>query len=238
MIPKVIRTSWKSDDILRLDHPMSVNGIQALIRLNPDWKFELHLDSDVEMYLKDNLDSSSYEALKDKHIVEKTDVWRLIKMYNEGGCYVDIDRLHDTPLSDLLDSETKCVLPTCRNYDFSQDFMLSAPGNPIYMTALKLNIARRNSGHSNLYFLGAQTFMHAVTLELTGKMINVDPGKDRFDLIRESMSRAGFIRTFEEDSPIQTVTFRNPHGLTADQHESLKRSLYSLSGTRHWTDEW
>jgi hypothetical protein len=40
---------------------------------------------------------------------------------------MDIDRFVNTPLDDLVDEDTKWVVPTCRDYDFSHDFMMTSP---------------------------------------------------------------------------------------------------------------
>ena len=90
--------------------------------------------------------------------------------------YVDIDRFVNTPLDELVDEGTKWVVPTCRDYDFSHDFMMTAPQNPVYSTAAQLYLQRLQEGHNSIYFLGPQTYMHAITLVLTGEMINTDPG--------------------------------------------------------------
>ena len=40
------------------------------------------------------------------HPVEKTDLWRLLKMCHEGGLYMDIDRLSNQPISEYINSNT------------------------------------------------------------------------------------------------------------------------------------
>jgi mannosyltransferase OCH1-like enzyme len=81
---------------------------------------------------------SDYALVKDVGIVPQTDLWRLFKLYTEGGLYIDIDRLCNISLNDVLDDTTKCVLPTCEDTDFSHDFMLSAPNNPIFANTIDL----------------------------------------------------------------------------------------------------
>ena len=90
---------------------MTRNGIQNMKQLNPEYKFVISDDNDVEQYLIDHLDKSDYELIKDRHIVEKVDLWRLLKLYREGGVYTDIDRLCNIPLRDVIHKSTKCIIP-------------------------------------------------------------------------------------------------------------------------------
>jgi len=190
----------------------------------------------VDAYLQDKLEPQLYALIADKHIVQKTDLWRLIKLYIEGGLYMDIDRFVNTPLDDLVDEDTKWVVPTCRDYDFSHDFMMTSPQNPVYSTAIQLYLQRLQEGHNSIYFLGPQTYMHAITMVLMGEMINTDPGIEVFEKIRETMEAAGFIKTYREDPPYDTIIYRN--GTLGLDWEQEKRKFYAESGLKHWSGDW
>jgi mannosyltransferase OCH1-like enzyme len=236
VIPKKVHLSWKSKDILDCPLPIITHGVRRLADLNPDWEFEVSDDADVEAYLAANLNADDYARVKHVGIVEKLDVWRLVKMFLEGGLYLDVDRLCNVRLSDLAQDGIKCVLPTCWKYDFSQDFMMSAPGNPIHAKTLLLNLQRRKEGQVNVYLLGAQTYMHAISLVLTGSIVNTDPGEEAFDALLEKINAASFLATYMEDPPYNTVLFRN-EGAPFD-HEQEKRRLYAEYGLKHWTGDW
>jgi mannosyltransferase OCH1-like enzyme len=236
LIPKNIHISWKSKDILSSNHIFPQQCIQSLVKLAPNWTVTVNIDTDVDEYLKDNLDKSDYILLKDKHIVEKTDVWRLIKLHNEGGLYVDIDRLCNMSLNDIILDETMCLLPTCQDDNFSQDFMCSAPGNPIYSNTLELNLKRRKEGHNNIYFLGPQTYMHGVTLALLGEIVDVNPGAETFNQIRNELDKIPFIKTYRETSPYDTMIYQSE--ATPFDHEEQKRDFYAKSNLKHWTGDW
>ena len=238
LIPKIIRTSWKTKDIIDFDHPLIEHGIRSLVKLNPDWKFEIHDDDEVNEYLKSMLDASDYEALSNRHIVEKTDVWRLVKLYMEGGIYVDLDRLHDIPLSKAIPVNCMWVIPTCRDYDFSHDIMITAPNNPVFLETLKLNLHRRKLGYTNVYSLGAQTYMHAITNFFVHWKVNTNPKLELFNYIRKNINSSEFAMTIREDIPIETITFRNSIGITQEQHEEMKRDMYKKTDVKHWTNEW
>lgn len=235
MIPKIIHISWKNKNIINNTSPLILKGLKNLIDLNSDWKVEISDDDEVDEYLKLTLDKEDYNLLASKHIVEKLDVWRLIKLYNVGGLYTDIDRLCNIPLSSILDNKTKCVLPTSKDYDFSHDFMLTAPQNPIHLYTLELNLARRKRGWSSVYSLGAQTYMHGITYVLMGQMINTNPGKEVFDEIREELSKMPFIKTYKENPPYDTIIYKKDSEFN---HEQLKREFYASQSLKHWTGDW
>jgi len=46
----------------------------------------------VDNYLRENISDEDYGLIRDSGIVEKLDLWRLVKLYNEGGLYIDLDR--------------------------------------------------------------------------------------------------------------------------------------------------
>jgi mannosyltransferase OCH1-like enzyme len=236
MIPKKIHLSWKTKDLLASESPLITEGVKKLIELNPNWEVTIYDDAEVDAYLQKHLEPTLYALIANKHIVQKTDLWRLIKLFEEGGLYMDIDRFVDTPLDDLIDEGTKWVVPTCRDYDFSHDFMMTAPQNPVYSTAIHLYIQRLQEGHNNIYFLGPQTYMHAITLVVMGKMINTDPGVEVFDRIRETMDAAGFIKTYREDPPYNTIVYRE--GALGLNWEQEKRKFYAEAGLKHWSGDW
>lgn len=236
MIPKIIHVTWKTKDIVNSNSPIIKGGLRNLIDLNPDWNVNVYDDKDIDDYLKSVLDACDYNLLEDKHIVEKTDIWRLFKIYTEGGLYVDVDRMCNVALKDIVPEGIKWVLPTCRDYDFSHDFMMSAPGNPVFLRAINLYLHRRREGHMSVYFLGPQTYMHAITEELIGRIINTNPGVDVFTQIRETVAQMPFIYIYREDPPYDTITYHT-EGKQLD-HEAMKRQLYSEFGLKHWTGEW
>jgi hypothetical protein len=236
MIPKKVHLSWKTKDLLDSKRPLVVHGVKRLVDLNPDWEVTIYDDQEVDDYLKTQLEPQVYALIASKHIVQKTDLWRLIKLYEEGGLYIDVDRFVDTPLNDLVDENTKWVLPTYRDYDFSHDFMMTAPHNPAYRLAAQMYIERMNQGHTSVYFLGPQTYMHAVTQTLTGEMLNTDLGIAAFDRLRNIMKSCGFIKTFREEPPYNTIVYRGENlGLDWEQE---KRKFYAESGLKHWSGDW
>ncbi len=84
-IPKIIHLSWPDKRILfESQNPLAINGIQNMKRLNPKYVFEVSDDNDIDDYIQSCISNDDWLLIKDRHIVEKVDLWRLLKMYNEG----------------------------------------------------------------------------------------------------------------------------------------------------------
>jgi len=236
-IPKLIHISWKNKNIFENKSELVKNGLHNLVQMNPEWQYQLNTDNDVDDYLKNNLEKKEYAIIQNSNIIAKLDIWRLLKIYNEGGLYIDLDRLYNIPLDNIINDNIKCVLPTNMDHDFSNDFILSAPQNPIYLEAIQLNFQRRWQGITNIYFLGAQTYMHAVTKVLVGERIDTAPGAGIFKEIRSALSNIPFIKTYRETPPYDTIVFKKDKYFEMD-HEKEKRTLYADFGMKHWTNEW
>lgn len=235
-IPKKVHMSWITKDITHHPSDFIQNGLGNLIKLNPEWNVTIYENDEIEEFLRNNLGPKEYKLFKNTRIVEKLDIWRLIKLYNEGGLYTDLDRLHNIPLDNILDENTKCVLPTWGDLDFSHTFMMSAPNNPIFATTIELLLERRFLGHTQVYFLGPQTYMHGVTKTLFGYIIDSNPGKEKFDEIRKIISDIPFLKTYKETSQGNLITNRSE--ILDEDYEKQKRAFYAEFGIKHWTGEW
>ena len=239
VIPKLVHVCWKHKDLLESDHPLIVDGIRQLEKLNPTWQITVNDDQDIEDYLRKSLGPSDYQLIASAHIVEKSDLWRLFKIHNEGGLYVDIDRFCNVVLDQVIPDDIRCVLPTCLDHDFSQDIMLSVPKNPIYYKAIMLALQRRRAGQSGIYWLGPQTYMHAVTQTLLGHMINSNPGSDLFDQMRAHLAQLDGYMTYREHPPYSTFIYRDDqHDRVLDKWVNLKKDFYQQQKIKHWSGEW
>jgi mannosyltransferase OCH1-like enzyme len=214
---------------------MIKNGLLNLIKLNPDWEIKFANDEAIEQYLQEELPEFDYLLIKDKNIIEKNDLWRLIKVYKNGGLYIDLDRFYNIPLSEIVTEGIDCVLPTHLDHDFSQDLMLSAPGNPIFFDAINLNLQRRRMGWNHIYALGPQTYMNAVTKNLTGSMLESSPGKETMNALRTQISNTGFAKTYREVPWKDTLVFKTTPEFDHVDYELEKRLMYEEFKMHHWT---
>lgn len=209
-IEKKIHISWKNKNILDLEFNIIKNGIYNLKNLNPDYSFEINDDNDVNDYLEKNLSPEDFKLIKKKHIVEKTDLWRLLKIYNEGGIYMDIDRLCNIPLSKIIKKDIRCALPTYRDFDFSQDIMISCSKNIIHKRAIELNLERRRNGEKRIVYLGPETYLHAVSEILINKQISRENNKNLFNELRQIIKQCKYLKTFREEPPYNTILYQGP----------------------------
>lgn len=231
MIPKNIHLTWKSKELLSIKSTFLDKTVKSLKNHHPDWHIEVSDDSDVNNYLRENLSINDFENLQDKSIIEKIDVWRLVKLYNEGGLYVDVDRLCNKSLNDIITPNIRMILPTCGDHDFSHDFMCSSPNNPIFRETLYLNLQRRKEGATSIYFLGPQTYLHGIMIAMIGRIDESTTVKQ----LREMLTTADFCVTIREIPPHNTIIYNSN---TNFDHEAEKRQFYSENGIKHWTNEW
>lgn len=236
MIPKIVHIAWVDKNLLSSNHPLILNGIKNFNILNPDWSITISDDDDINYYLKNNLLKQHFNLVSNIGIVAKTDIWRLLKIYLEGGLYVDIDRLCNKSISNLFDNNTKWILPTCRDHDFSHDIMLSDKSNPVFKCVIDLYLKRREMGINNTYFLGAMTYMHGIILYLTNQIINVNPGVEVINSVRENLNQYSFIKTIRETPPQDTFLYNGY--INVEMLETFKRSFYKENKIKHWTGDW
>ena len=185
-------------------------------------------------YLRNHLNPDDYAEISKQHPVAKTDLWRLIKMYNEGGVYMDVDRLVNVQLDNLLDKgAVRCVLPSFYQEakqgvyqfsDFSQDVVISAPGNPMYSLAANLNVQRRRQCRQHggnvwvpdgapeairciVFDLGPTTYMHAISQCLTGKQVRRGDHGYNAAVQRRVVELSPLLTVVAEQPPFDTVLF-------------------------------
>lgn len=237
-IPKKIHISWKDKSILESSNQLAVNGIQNLIKINPDWELVISDDNEVELYLKENLSSIDYNLIKDAPIVSKVDTWRLLKIVNEGGLYTDIDRHANKELNSIIEKNVKCVLPLHSNHgkiiDFSQDIMISAPNNPLHKSALDLMLRRRRSGWQDILTLAPITYFHSLTKIIYGHSLERRPSQEVLDKIIQKINQSKYAQTFIETPPEETFIFQYDKENFNPANGLGKEAMYEESGVEHW----
>lgn len=235
MIAKKAHLVWNHKEVLTSNHPLIVNGLHNLVKLNPDWQVTIYTPEEIEFDLKNILSISDYTLIQNRHFVSKIDLWRLFKIYFEGGLYMDIDRMVNIPLSQIVSEGISWVLPTSLDYDFTCDFILSEANNPAFKTAFQMYLSRVREGHTNQYFLGPQTYMHAVSYTLCGKIVDTNPGKEKFEMLRNKIKEFPFIQTYREVPFNDMIIYKGDDGIKL---ESIKRDFYAKEGIKHWTGDW
>ena len=235
MIEKNIFVLWNHRNILEDNHPLLVNGVHNLKKLNPDWKFHIVTPQDMKRDIFFLVSEEEYKLIIQQDIPSISDFWRAIKLYEKGGVYMDIDRFCNIPLSEILEPGIKWILPTMKDYDFSHDIMITASRNPVMKLTADLYLERLKEGIYSQYFLGPQTYMHAITKTFFGTMINTDPGKEIFDKMREEIANYPFIKLYREEPPNDMILYRGEEGHLVEEY---KRDFYKKEKVKHWTNEW
>jgi hypothetical protein len=184
-IPRTVHVTWKGAPTLPASGLHSALCVRSLFSLNRGWQIKVYNDSQVDAYLRAKLplfERRAYAHVRRRHIVEKTDLWRLVVLYLEGGVYMDADRWVTVPLDTAIDATARLVLPTARDASAAQDFMATAPRSQLFRHAITLNLARRArafdeigarrtrrrsrdvalSDAAELYYLGPITWNHAI----------------------------------------------------------------------------
>ena len=272
-IPKIVHLTWKVKfDILRSSNPMVKEGIRQLSEMNPSWRVELSDDNDVHSYLKRTLPMEDYKRLKKVHPVELGDLWRLVKMCREGGLYMDIDRLSNMPISSYVHGNTtRMVVPTfqgfsrwsnvwnqCSKWDtkggekcpfnIAQDFMCSAPGNPVFCKAMEANLKRRASCQRRFpservrstqpgckIYDDVVEYTNVATEVMIGERLEENAGGEK----RRRMERAleslkPLVTTYAEHPPLDTIQYRNRWHLGRDWFDKGRQALREEAKTVNW----
>jgi hypothetical protein len=228
-IEKKIHVTWRNKNVIdKRQFSIIQNGFFQLKTLNPEYEFTIYEDDDIERYLQQQLSKEDYELIKNRKVVEKTDLWRLLIIYNEGGFYQDIDRFYNRPLSTIIKPETRCLLPTYYDADFSQDIMCSCSKNPIHKRAIELNLERRRNNCTDVLFMGPVCYMNAVTEVLLCIRFNREPGLNVFEFMRTIIYNSPYLETYREEVPYNTITYQGPE-VPFD-----KDALYRDENVRHW----
>ncbi|AJR04813.1 glycosyltransferase family 32 protein [Siansivirga zeaxanthinifaciens] len=235
-IPKIIHVSWKTKNILDNESPVILNGLANLKRINPNYKLEISDDIDVENYLKQKLKKWDYIKIKNKKIVEKIDLWRLLKIYHEGGIYVDVDRYCNIPFDAIIKNETKCILPTHGDIDFSQDLIISCRKNPIYKKAIEYNLkARFLINPRGVFHLGPPIYMRAVTECVFGTHIKRNPGSSVMNNLRILLENSKSFQTYKEHLPNDSLIFQYNQDTFQKGNGLDKEDFYNSENIKPWS---
>ena len=240
MIPKVVHISWVDKvKLFTSNNPIAINGIQNMKRLNPDYAFQVSDDNDIDDYIQSCISTEDWLLIQNRHIVEKVDLWRLLKIYNEGGIYCDVDRLCNIPFKDIIDDKDICILPSHFKIDFSQDIMLSDKGQGIHKLAIELNLSRRRDGCDDVLTLGPITYFHSITSLIWGRQLSRFQNEKLWKRLIKKVNELEGYKTFEErpvESIIEqrTILYKYDGNYQAGNKQN-KDDFYKESKIKHWT---
>ena len=251
-IPKVIHVLWSGPDLLGRELrevPMVKYGIAQLKSMNPDWEFKVYSEADMDAFMKSKLPPHDWEMYEGAPLVAKGDLWRILKMYYEGGLYMDVDRMYNIPLSKLIKSTTtKLMLPTAGDMTFTTDFFCTSPGNVLFKRAYEIFLCtlRREYLAGQLHWptLNAEqlhtvvvepmgTFWASATEVLFGRPLwgprdhsieadGAEEGKAFMDHIRGELGRSGDRIITHREMWCDLIVSRPPWNFDTSVHEDCK----------------
>ena len=237
-IPRKIHIAWNDTNVLNSSTLVVVDGVARLKSTNLDWNYTIYGDAEIDAFIQSKIAKKDYDLIAPRHTVEKSDLWRLLIMYHEGGYYQDLDRVANVALDDLIkEGMTKMLLPTHYDHNFAQDIMCTAPGNDLFKYAIDLNLSKRRkqqhkpSSH-DVKELGPTAYFQAVTHSLFN--ITIPEGKFVPEM-REIIQKSKHIETYMEvwcDSIMY-----HTDDIEACKRKYHKEDLYQEIGKKQWDEE-
>jgi len=164
MIPKNIFQTWCTKEL----PPEIQNIIDKMKEQNPDYKYHLYTDEEMDDFVKENYPGEIYECYSQiNFIVAKTDFWRYLVLYKYGGVYLDMDScINDVKLDDFINSQDSAILSpeNCRD-TFTQWALIFDLHHPILKRAIEFvvdNIKTKRHPWDILHMTGPFCFTRAV----------------------------------------------------------------------------
>lgn len=165
------------------DLPFVKHSILSLMKQNPEYNVTVYDDNDIDSVIlnasNNNIitkkEADSLVGTKDSngsyeqhpaHIVERSDLARILLMYTEGGFYIDADRLVNKRIKDVIQPNTIMALPTSNDANFCQDLIATSPNNTIFLSMIheaskiRMQLERRKGWirGGNLFELGPVSY--------------------------------------------------------------------------------
>jgi len=98
---RTVHQTWKS----RMLSSVHAGHIDQIIQRNPNWTFKFYDDHDMETFIETEFGGTDLAAFfrNLQNGQAKADIWRLAKLYQDGGLYLDIDSNVNEALEDIFD---------------------------------------------------------------------------------------------------------------------------------------
>ena len=112
-IPKVIHQTWKKKNVPK----WARLPVKSWKRLNPEFTYKLYNDEDMEKYVEKYYPKILNFYKNNMKPVQRSDVFRYVVIYAEGGIYADIDTTCAVPIHKWLtytENKTK-LAPSMKN---------------------------------------------------------------------------------------------------------------------------
>ena len=163
MIPKNIFQTWYTKNL----SPEVQRVVDKMKDMNPDYKYTLFLDEDMDAFVKKYYPGEIYSCYcRINMIVAKADFWRYLVLYKYGGVYIDIDSSVDVPLDSFIKNGDSAILSSESNREtFTQWALIFDMNHPILKKTIEFivdNIKHNRYPRDVFHMTGPVVFTQAV----------------------------------------------------------------------------
>ena len=233
MIPKVIYQTWITKNL-----PKNVIEVRNKIqRLNPNYTMILFDDNDMDKWIKENFDESTYNCYNCLTIgAAKADLWRYLILYKNGGIYLDIDSNIIGSLDELINEDDSAIISREGNElgTYLQWCLMFSPEHPILRRTIDNCIKNIMDNIKKIplmdtgYFTGPFPFTAAVQEIMVQfyydkhlRLFDVDDNE--LNNYTNNLNNSVRCRFYKIDYP-GFCQFEHPY----------KKSLYQEANVNHW----
>lgn len=176
MIEKNIFQSWYTTKLPSLVQ----NKIDFIKESNPEYKYHLYTDNDIDMFVNENFPGEIANAYNKLNIiVAKVDFWRYLVLYKYGGVYLDMDSSIERPLKELINDDDQAIITAEGNPGlFVQWGLIFSKEHPILKKTIELVVQNINTNrypNNIIKMTGPGVFSEAINevyIKLFGNSIN------------------------------------------------------------------
>ncbi len=158
--------------------------IQKWKKLNPEYEIKLYDDKMSYDFILNNFDkkyADLFERIPWGPI--KSDLWRCLIMYKNGGVYADADVIPLKPIRTFLEDDTDTSLPKSNKFilceylgsgcnNSNPDFIATIPNNDIFLKTAELMYNRSLKKMNYWYLSIVQCLSEIINLNVGNHIIN------------------------------------------------------------------
>ena len=229
MIEKNIFQSWYTFNL----HPIIQEKIEFFKKLNPEYKYHLYNDDDMDKFVNENFNDEITECYNKLNIiVAKVDFWRYLVLYKYGGVYLDMDSSIEKSLNLLIKDEDEAIITAEGNPNlYVQWALIFSKQHPILKKTIELvvNNIKNNSYPSDIHQTTGPSVYTREINEINMELLNNEAIK------HEQINKNTDI-TYKSN---KTKTSYRVYGIDYNGYFNCKHDdAYLLySGKKHWREE-
>ena len=174
-IPKIIHQSDKNiENYKKFDLENDINKKNC-----PDYKFKFYDNEDIISYIKDNFNSrvlNAYLSIRDVFGPCKSDFFRYLVLYKEGGVYLDNKTIIMKNIDKLLKDSSGKLLITTHNFSLLNKVNFFSPHNTYYYFNKKYNVEH---GEFVQWFIASNPGNKLLKLLIEKIIFNIEKEKEK-----------------------------------------------------------